>query len=128
MIKPNELRIGNYVEDRFDIKNIKVSQIELDDFVAMSNYKNCRHPNYYHPIPLTAEWLERCGFVKDRSGWHLPNTQFSLTDNLFPCWLDRMLWPGGLPDFHHVQISSLHQLQNLYFALAGEELSIKETV
>jgi hypothetical protein len=77
------------------------------------------------PIPLTPEWVEKFGFVKDRGGWYLPGTEFSLTDNLFPCWLDRMLWPGGLPNFHHVALQYAHQLQNIFYSLTGEELKIE---
>jgi hypothetical protein len=103
--------------------NGKIGQMKAGDFgrVKCDDNKNSE----YHPIPLTPEWLERCGFVQDRNGWHIPGSQFSLTENLFPCWLDRMLWPGGIPDFDHVSLKYAHQLQNLYFALTGEELNVK---
>ena len=74
------------------------------------------------PIPLTEEWLSKFGF-----------------ENAFADKWDGMEWMpcefinGKLyytPDMHHHAskgIENVHQLQNLYFALTGEELTIKET-
>jgi hypothetical protein len=56
MIKPNELRIGLYVMDvePFD----KVYQVDLNMIMnAVGNgYK-------YRGIPLTPEWLQKCGMT-----------------------------------------------------------------
>lgn len=130
MIKANELRIGNAI--MIDKKHVsKVVSIDAERNVVRTQNDLNRYldgtsgdefylsSSYISGIPITPEWLTKLGFVKDRNGWHLPDTQFSLTDNLFPCWLDRMLWPGGLPDFHHVALQHVHQLQNLYYWLSG---------
>jgi hypothetical protein len=97
------------------------------------------------PIPLTPEWLERCGFVKLV---HLGRNEYSL-------WIDEVLTIetlfilnnrteeivvrivttnenddeniplGAFVTYKNVNCKYLHQLQNLYFALTGEELQIK---
>lgn len=113
----NELRIDNYILFKeWGEGDGKIGQMKRGDFGRFNN-------DEYHPIPITPKWLKKFGFIKDRNGWNLPGKQFSLTDNLFPCWIDRMLWPGGLPDFHQAELKHVHQLQNLYFALTGNELT-----
>jgi hypothetical protein len=84
-------------------------------------------------IPLTPEWLERCGFKflsnpggGDKS-WRRVDFPFELTD------IDgsegfSVYYFNGDDNVYITECDFLHQLQNLYFALTGEELSIKETV
>lgn len=125
MIKASELRIGNYVEDAFDIKNIRTIQIELNDFVAMANYNNSSHPNFYKPILITPKWLERMGFQRSKPPspypyFYIEDFDIAIAKEGFE--LLGSEWPMG-KSFKYV-----HQLQNLYFALTGEELEIKQTV
>ena len=131
MIEANELRIGNLVYDNFDVSNPYVVTIfSLDDFIAISH--GC---NKYQPIPLTEEWLVKCGFVKDSKieylMGHINNTYtksyliIGTYDNVFsPCvrMYDRDDW--AYYEEIGENIKYLHQLQNLYFALTGEELTI----
>jgi hypothetical protein len=76
------------------------------------------------PIPLTEEWLLKFGFENDRNGYRLVD-KYSLSiscdkDNkLHPCYGDRIL-------LNAVTLDYVHQLQNLYYALTGEELIIKK--
>lgn len=80
-------------------------------------------------IPLTPEWLERCGFEKfedeyaDIKVWSKSLIEIALKDGKFylhaSCtdpWYNQCI---GEP------IEYLHQLQNLFFALTGGELQIK---
>lgn len=74
---------------------------------------------FEEPIPLTEEWLLRFGFEKDRSGYRLDDiNSLSFSENYIVCWHDKVL---GIK-----QIEYVHQLQNLYFTLTGEELTIKD--
>jgi hypothetical protein len=124
MIKSNELRIGNFIYVAPVQPSSTVHKITGQDIADHANGKitlglECA-------ISLTAWRLVKSGFVKDRNGWHLPGTQFSLTEKFYPCWMDRMLWPQDISDFKHLSLQYVHQLQNLYFALTGEELKIKD--
>lgn len=105
----NELRIGNWV-----IFEKEIYRFSIYDF-ENSNYQ------IVHPIPLTPEILEKCGFEKQmmwtysisiggdmnlvyylgEKGWSIGNKQYSDFSNL----------------------KHLHQLQNLYYALTGQELN-----
>ena len=120
MIEANELRIGNWINDIFDIKNPVVRQIELDDFTAIANYQRSGvKPLFLKPILLTPQVLEKCGFKRDWHGYALDNIyslSFSVTKNgeFLACFGDKTVG---------VIVKHLHQLQNLYFALTGEELT-----
>lgn len=78
------------------------------------------------PVPLTPEWLERCGFTGlDYGIWDGPRIEINDTIEIFTIesrkdgyYLKGSEWIMGKPFLH------IHQLQNLYFALTGEELKI----
>jgi len=110
-----ELRIGNTVwlgdgETRVDINLLR-------DFSLIGHL--------HEPIPLTEEWLVKMGFecTGDRCNKEASN-------GLFRVWV----W-GFFGEEYHIQrigekrgdleIKHVHQLQNLYFALNGEELTIE---
>lgn len=122
MIKANELRVGNIfnlVRGKGSLPVVIDEDIMLKIFSLAYNYAL----NDLEPIPLTPEWLERCGF-------EIP------VDNGFFVRVARgvvciKLTDIGLPivrigEMHFTNIKYLHQLQNLYFALTGEELTLKE--
>ena len=117
-MKATELRIGNWVFDTSEKDNEpNVPRIVNEPITK----QRC---SWYEPIPLTEEWLLKFGFNKlsdiwefwKNSGWDL--RQHKLENNW---WL---FYNGQ--DLDCVRIDYVHQLQNLYFALTGEELTIKE--
>lgn len=134
MLKASELRIGNKIFIAgidYDAGENKFNDPDGDEMidVTIDVLKDIiDNQADYKAIPLTPEILEAVGFVKDRSGWQMQGTQFSLTDKFFPCWMDRMLWPQDIPDFKMLSLKYLHQIQNLYHALTGRELEIKELI
>ncbi|WP_223559578.1 hypothetical protein [Chryseobacterium lathyri] len=81
------------------------------------------------PIELTEEWLLKFGFEIEKSNSHCIafnenyehelqlDKEFETKEN---CW-NITKYGGGYRLIYYV-----HQLQNLYFALTGEELTIKE--
>ena len=131
MIQANELRIGNWILDRGG-KQWQIDCWEAPNKVAAkSPYMGelFEKPIYGHPlteeveflqpIPLTPEILEKCGFIMVKEDfWQKLNVTIILTkdgNNLCFVYVEEIL---NAP-------KSLHQLQNLYFALTGEELTFK---
>ena len=128
MIQANELRIGNIII----INGITVALgTELFCLVVTNQTAPPQ------PIPLTPEILEKCGF----DVVHKTNNHYAINDpngikdshkiSVFPtinnqwhiAFSDTL---NGYNDYTHTtKIQSLHQLQNLYFALTGEELTFK---
>lgn len=136
-MKAQELRIGNYVyyehtthivsgihgnkvyswwvKDgqpviEYEAKDISGTQVENPYIDVISQHE---------PIPLTEEWLEKFGFQKN------------ITTDLYPTFSynilninDGIVYVLNYGFITHIKY--LHQLQNLYFALTGEELTIKQ--
>ena len=78
--------------------------------------------NYYQPIPLTEEWLLRFGFQiyeHDKDEYYIYDTDHlvSLYKGINGGYQRR------INDYDDgIELNHVHQLQNLYFALTGEEL------
>ena len=113
MIKANELRIGNWIYNPLQQIPFRV------DFTALSNvyYDNKLDKPRYEPIPLTEEILLKCGFEKKFPFYVKGNIEVRIMGNSMPCWVSSR--------FVTTKDQHLHQLQNLYFALTGEELNIE---
>jgi hypothetical protein len=69
------------------------------------------------PIPLTEEWLLRFGFEKKYKNYEMGDFMF------FKGSCSRISYKLSLIG---INIKHVHQLQNLYFALTGEELKLKD--
>lgn len=136
MIKPNELRLGNYV--KYPFHELQVCQLFLDSFQGMYvGGRGCYMYESCDGIPLTAEWLLKFGFTQsschdsrnifDRVPLYENNgVAIMLSDSEF--WYVTRQYDGGSSDpFERVlEVKSVHQLQNLYYAITGEELTIQE--
>ena len=129
-----ELKINNIVSivgqpsgERFNYSIPSGQSIDMI-FVERNNH-------YPKPIPLTEEWLVKFGFVKDEYDWcsicfftdykelaekmtisiNLKSYRCAMFENEdeSACYTSKIM--------KHV-----HQLQNLYFALTNEELTINQ--
>lgn len=81
-------------------------------------------------VPLTSEWLERMGFenFKEHSKWAYKYKHFVNSNELMVI-IDASNKQGGacyLNGTHFADCEYIHTFQNLYFALTGQELEIKE--
>ena len=143
-MKSNELRIGNYVFSAEDNKNGEVFQIDSRGIVFVNkNGNRWQDLKNIQPIPLTEELLLKCGFEKVKNkdkedlreyiGHTAQKAKYAIFDtDIFITKVDKrgLLWRGIGCDFmvlfYHksIPIKYLHQLQNIYFALTGQELEI----
>jgi hypothetical protein len=118
-MKANELRIGNWVD--VNGKFCKVQSISDDgiNYTDETDHYEDQSYNYilwcsiFDPIPLTPEILEKAGFEKGLNGYFFKGgVEYNLKRHM-------------LEGFGYCEILYLHQLQNLYYALTGEELNIE---
>lgn len=77
---------------------------------------------FIKPIPLTSEWLERFGF---KNGKILLPERSSLDSYLIVNDGRIQICKNGYYAYDP-ETKYVHQLQNLYFALTGSELTLKE--
>ena len=120
MIKTNELRIRNLVNSKND-GIISITNIS-EKSVAVSEAHCYNHipVEFISPIPLTDEWLLKLGFKKNGRDWELPNFRFHVNK---PINYNGFVFCDGYTVITE-KIQYVHQLQNLYFALTGAELTV----
>ena len=153
-IKPNplaiyvsELRIGNWLNFRhhkndcpmpdffwlpLTITAIKKDYVEVLDFESIP-----LTDDRVKPIPITEEWLLKFGFRKHKKGFSIGIADYGYVINFLDWrndWTfgieyydpmdDKMI--GEVFNFNGLGLQFVHQLQNLYFTLTGEELKTKE--
>lgn len=131
-MKNTELRIGNYFlyDNRIQVVNgvIDINGGYRIDFKTEHKRKLVK---YCHPIPLTEEWLLKFGFYTDNESWYY-SLDFDKNQDTFKiCPLYSNGIPSGMFSVLNCmacvkKIQFVHQLQNLYFALTGEELTLKQ--
>jgi hypothetical protein len=126
-MEARELRIGNFISDMHasDGGYWKVWELKKETChygLFTYKYENLK------PIPLTIEWLEKFGF-KLRNKEHYGTSYYMFLKE----WSIRHKIKRGKDLFslnmysNYVKyIEYVHQLQNLYFALTGKELTIKD--
>jgi len=124
-MKPNELRIGNLVRYANDGSNCIVTLVgELGLSVEVVKTKEITWIEFeeFEPILLTPEILEKAGFAYndldgDSGFWQIKHPNAAGLIQILE-------GEEGFTYSFQSTIKHLHQLQNLYFALTGEELDI----
>lgn len=119
-MKPNELRIGNYI-DLGGGRNLW--QISEDDILATLNL---------NPILLSEEWLKKFGFEKGGNYFSKQINSWDSTIYIILEDLDYVIYfeEENMDERHANNYVSLcaikyvHELQNLWFALTKNELNI----
>ena len=118
MIDPNELRLGNLVRvsDRtLQVVGVGKHHIGLQGLIPIEEID---------PIPITPEWLERMGIYWDIYWQGRTDGNWVITEgNEHGNW--RIAYGKRRNDIIMWNLKYVHQLQNLYFALTGEELTIR---
>ncbi|HEU4903810.1 MAG TPA: hypothetical protein VFT06_13490 [Flavisolibacter sp.] len=131
MIKTQEFRLGNYLLHKTGVRILTV-RCTPEHFALMAKGGE----KDLFPVVLAAPLLEKCGFSENKKYALLPESrEYSLVvpvmgggeveirayiKNNKECFGRVMM--NGVPvsnNFHH-----LHQLQNVYHALTGQELAL----
>ncbi len=127
MISANELRIGNY------LLSVQTGKPVIVDWLVIKHIQdgNRQCPPYdmslvYKPIKLTEELLLKCGFKRGSVTMYflsIPNLACEIHATWFHNQYVIELQNHRIPIV--TEVTYLHQLQNLYFALTGKELEVK---
>ena len=116
-MESTDLRIGNLVNINGKVHNDGYDQIKQVCLFEESQKEIA-------PIPLTEEWLLKFGFIRDNTIMDMSYSNYKIKA------LDRSLNIQFIHGkivaniYFQVELKHLHQLQNIYFALTGEELTI----
>lgn len=136
MIAANELRLGNYIHHK-ELGVVKVISISSKIGDAEPVFVECLNDGLDYDfnldedltsITLTEEIISKCGFEKqNRDGeiYFLNGDCFELHQFNQYGHFSYTCGDNLKGNFVSTRIDSLHQLQNLYFALTGKELEVK---
>lgn len=127
-MRVEDLRIGNLVN--YDMLRMDAPQI-IEISIKDLDFIDMKSEDRYTPIPLTEDLLVKLDFVKLSEGWchrevdsierDNQRNQLNYSDGKF--YIDA---PCAHDGYFEVECEYVHQLQNLYFCLTDEELTIKE--
>lgn len=109
----NELRIGNYYHWYAEGKNYSL-KVDAKVF-SNENYKN------FDPIPLTEEWLVKFGFEKTNKLYDTTEV-FEQPYCPFVYFRDKEVFFA----FKTKSIKYVHEFQNIFYYLTGDELILNE--
>jgi len=116
-MKATELRIGNLVQDRHSEECGMIDIVVLGIIDTMENHS-------YEPIPLTEDWLRRFGFEFDNAcSWWRSNIELTNGD---PEEIGYAVFNDQGNCIRAESIEYVHQLQNFYHALTGQELNLNK--
>lgn len=110
-MEAKDLRIGNYVHVDLSIDDIEVVKLKIGDLASFAiGLRDL------FPIQITEEWLIKfggnCVIVEGYPIYYVNPFDIEYYEN------ESVLIMGN----SSVKIKYVHQLQNLYYALTGEEL------
>jgi hypothetical protein len=130
-LQSKDFRIGNFVLHTHIAKDGFVEYAQIFGVIKGHIYiDDHRLPEYacilakeISPLRITHDWLLKFGFVVEYCNstnvykYFLPNTPFGYLQGVFNVFTQTGCFS--------VKIEHVHELQNLYFALTGEELELK---
>lgn len=119
MIQAKELRVGNRVEVYNSVTDkTTIHEIDIFDFRDIEASSHL----FYKPILLNEEWLLKFSFIALDDSYFYKITK----DN---CEINFDLVDGLVRHDSHglICIKYVHQLQNIYYALTGDDLIILES-
>lgn len=106
MIDAKELRLGNWVLG--DGKPTQITQMDFEQWTF----------DILEPIPITPGTLQSCGFVRAGRFYEKDEIILLNVDNVY-------LYHYSNRSDKRATLKYVHQLQNLFFALAQEELPLQ---
>lgn len=130
MLKASELRIGNLVDRENTGHSLEITALHLVNFDKMKSF--------LFPLKLREKQLLKFGFTNiDRSNIYVKLIHQIGETKLksLAVYIDENNYTVAIVDYYtgvektdllHFDYEFVHQLQNLYFALVGEELVLQD--
>jgi hypothetical protein len=130
MLNPRELRIGNII-DLGIVAGIYPSTEDIYN-IWLHNGLSFSSDQISGEL-INEEWLVNFGFRKQELAGCAPSYWIPDNEHTFELDWDKasgldLIHDGSTIGFGFKHIKYVHQLQNLYFALTGEELKLKQEV
>jgi hypothetical protein len=117
LITRKDIRMWNWI-----ILQGTETELGFQTMCRLFKQSNADLINSMRGIPLTGKWLERCGFINVPKKSLCYSGPFLLIDHNEDC-----IYCFAYGD-KTAQIQYVHQLQNLYYILTGEELQVSSLI
>lgn len=124
-IKAEDLRIGNYLDRNglMQVTAIHKAKIKIYDHFNKMQHEYFFMADTFNGLPITEELLLKAGF--ERAFTHSVYPKYVHPDGLHQIApREDGVFVYRVPGVSLVDIRYIHQLQNLYFALTGKELTL----
>lgn len=127
-MKATELRIGNLVKSEqgaiHQVLNLYTANLSIAAFHDLEDECTPYYDNIFG-IPLTEEWLVRFGFENNDGEFRKEHYRIKIEIHIEHKDDIRVNISDDVGDVYlkYAEYKYVHQLQNLYFALTGEELT-----
>ena len=112
IMKPNQLRVGNWVigieeNDYYQVTSATITMLERGE------------GSHIRPVPINQTWLRQLRFENCINGWWSKDEMlnFKLNDDSNEIYLR-----GSDTNLANYPIDYVHELQNLYYAIFGKEI------
>lgn len=126
-MKAEEIRIGNLVKEGTIDAILFNESLRKCEVIKENGARSFEYIELLTPIPLTEQWLLDFGFQIDGVWCYLdfePRMQIRFYGgNSAECDIVQY---GKFIAFKNGHIKYVHQLQNLFYALAGQELELNK--
>lgn len=130
-MQSKDLRIGNLLQDKVSKTLLEVIELNKEDittYVIDRSKFPLKEGWGLEPIPLTEEWLIKLGFQYYKPLNHhrivIEDRWYSINSKHYFSFVD--LAGDETVCMPNTKILNVHQLQNLFHALTGQELTIKQ--
>lgn len=133
-MKASDLRIGNLVQPTWTIYNRSPEPYVVNGLFIRQLESQGGEACNYEGIPISEEWLEKAGFEIDNEKIYYldvwspghPSARFEIEYRNDLGFMLRSRYQEYNDNLKFRLLDYVHQLQNLYFALTGEELQFKD--
>lgn len=132
MIKPEELRLGNWVYDGDKTKFPMYVQTIGEDYVYLNFPENEgdvweTSPEELQGIPLSEELLEKMGFYRNKLWWRKQDKGYAVDVSVGLAYVQIEKWSDSRIHSrctcHGVRF--VHELQNLFWNITKQQLKIE---
>ena len=126
-MKAEDLRLGNWVKVGTVESTVEYLHRHTERPISLAGNLITNSEDQVEPIPLTEDWLRRFGFERvDHDSYH----EYTIIkhEKGKSSWNYSLRWHESSKNYGWCMhtIKSVNQLQNLFHALTGEELKLKD--
>lgn len=124
-MKSNEIRVGNII--CFEATAHVVREIHRE--IVLHTWAPSGGARYYSPyeeidgFPLMLDWIPKLGFILREKVWVFQPPLENIGWRLSPSIVEDV-WTLSRGDNEIALVRYIHEVQNIYFALTGEEIKI----